>query len=75
MTDEPIVFKGGGRAFRFAQEGIIPVVTRDLWCCYLFGGDESYAPIVLRMQDNKRPNAWVRFWMKVFFGTRWEKNQ
>jgi hypothetical protein len=52
---------------------ILEVAPRDMWRCYLFGGDESYAPIVLHMQDSKRPNAWVRFWMKVFFGTRWEK--
>ena len=44
------------------------------WSCYLFGGDKSYSMIELTMQDNKRPNAWVRLWMKVFFGTRWEKN-
>lgn len=46
----------------------------DLWSCYLFGGDENFALVTLRMENNKRPNIWVRFWMRVFFGTRWRKN-
>ena len=44
------------------------------WTCYLFGGDASFSPLTWTPQEGKVPNAWVRFWMKVFFNSKWVKN-
>ena len=44
------------------------------WKCYLFGGDEGFSPITWVPEEGKVPNAWVRFWMKVFFNCKWVKN-
>jgi len=44
------------------------------WTCYLFGGDALFSPITWTPQEGKVPNAWVRFWMKVFFNSKWVKN-
>jgi hypothetical protein len=45
------------------------------YTCYLFGGDASFSPITWTPQEGKVPNAWVRFWMKVFFNCKWVKNK
>ena len=39
------------------------------WKCYLFG----QKAIVWQPEKGKAPNAWVRFWSKVFFNNKWEK--
>ena len=43
------------------------------WTCYAFGGDAGFSPITWTPQEGKVPNAWVRFWMKVFFDCKWVK--
>jgi hypothetical protein len=43
------------------------------WTCYAFGGDASFSPMTWVPQEGKVPNAWVRFWMKVFFDCKWVK--
>jgi hypothetical protein len=43
------------------------------WTCYLFGGDAGFSSITWTPEEGKVPNAWVRFWMKVFFDCKWEK--
>jgi hypothetical protein len=42
------------------------------WTCYLFGGSLGDG-ILWTPQEGKVPNAWVRFWMKVFFDCKWVK--
>ena len=44
------------------------------WTCYFFGGNTSFSPIIWTPEEGKVPNAWVRFWMKVFFNCNWVKN-
>ncbi len=44
------------------------------WTCYLFGGNAGFSPITWIPEEGKVPNAWVRFWMKVFFDCKWVKN-
>jgi hypothetical protein len=41
----------------------------------MFGGDTSFSPITWTPQEGKVPNAWVRFWTKVFFDCNWVKNK
>jgi len=43
------------------------------WTCYMFGGDAGFSPITWVPQEGRVPNAWVRFWMKVFFDCNWVK--
>lgn len=43
------------------------------WTCYAFGGDSGFSPITWTPQEGKVPNAWVRFWSKVFFDCNWVK--
>jgi hypothetical protein len=43
------------------------------WTCYAFGGDAGFSPMTWVPQEGKVPNAWVRFWMKVFFDCKWVK--
>jgi hypothetical protein len=43
------------------------------YICYMFGGDAGFSPITWTPQEGKVPNAWVRFWMKVFFNCKWVK--
>jgi len=43
------------------------------WTCYAFGGDAGFSPLTWTPQEGKVPNAWVRFWMKVFFDCKWVK--
>lgn len=43
------------------------------WTCYMFGGDAGFSPMTWVPQEGKVPNAWVRFWMKVFFDCKWVK--
>jgi hypothetical protein len=43
------------------------------YTCYLFGGDAGFSSITWTPEEGKVPNAWVRFWMKVFFDCKWEK--
>ena len=45
------------------------------WTCYSFGGDTGFSPMTWVPQEGKVPNAWVRFWMKVFFDCKWVKNK
>jgi hypothetical protein len=45
------------------------------WTCYMFGGDAGFSPMTWVPQEGKVPNAWVRFWMKVFFDCKWVKNK
>jgi hypothetical protein len=45
------------------------------WTCYAFGGDAGFSPMTWVPQEGKVPNAWVRFWMKVFFDCKWVKNK
>ena len=45
------------------------------WTCYAFGGDTSFSPMTWVPQEGRVPNAWVRFWMKVFFDCKWVKNK
>jgi hypothetical protein len=33
----------------------------------------SFSPITWTPQEGKVPNAWVRFWTKVFFDCNWVK--
>jgi hypothetical protein len=51
---------------------ILPKLSN--WTCYMFGGDAGFSPITWTPQEGKVPNAWVRFWMKVFFNCKWVKN-
>ena len=45
------------------------------YTCYLFGGNASFSSITWTPQEGKVPNAWVRFWMKVFLDCNWVKNK
>ena len=45
------------------------------WTCYMFGGDAGFSPLTWTPQEGKVPNAWVRFWSKVFFDCNWVKNK
>ena len=40
------------------------------WTCYLFGGSPGDG-IQWTPNEGKVPNAWYRFWMKVFFDCKW----
>jgi hypothetical protein len=44
------------------------------YTCYFFGGDASFSPITWTPEEGKVPNAWVRFFMKVFLDCNWVKN-
>ena len=44
------------------------------YTCYLFGGNAGFSPITWTPEEGKVPNAWVRFWMKIFFDCKWVKN-
>jgi len=43
------------------------------WTCYMFNGDEEFSPITWTPEEGKVPNAWVRWWMAVFFNSKWVK--
>lgn len=43
------------------------------WTCYLFGGSPGNG-IQWTPNEGKVPNAWYRFWMKVFFDCKWVRN-
>jgi hypothetical protein len=45
------------------------------WTCYLFGGNASFSSITWTPEEGKVPNAWVRFWMKVFLDCNWVKGK
>jgi hypothetical protein len=45
------------------------------YTCYMFGGDAGFSPLTWTPQEGKVPNAWVRFWSKVFFDCNWVKNK
>jgi len=45
------------------------------YICYMFGGDASFSPITWTPQEGKVPNAWVRFFMKVFLDCNWVKKK
>jgi hypothetical protein len=53
----------------------INLPKQSSWTCYAFGGDAGFSPITWTPQEGKVPNAWVRFWMKVFFDCNWVKNK
>lgn len=62
-------------------EGDTLIIETDIevgaptWTCYLFGyrpGTDGWG-IVWYVEDHNVPNAWVRFWMRVFLGCRWER--
>jgi hypothetical protein len=53
----------------------INLPKQSRWTCYAFGGDAGFSPITWTPQEGKVPNAWVRFWMKVFFDCNWVKNK
>ena len=58
---------------------LYPMTTFNLpklsnWTCYLFGNRPGGAGIVYTPQEGKVPNAWVRFWSKVFFDCKWVKD-
>ena len=40
------------------------------WTCYMFGGSPGNG-IQWTPKEGTVPNAWVRFWMKVFFDCKW----
>jgi len=44
------------------------------WKCYLFGNRPGGNGIMYIPQEGEVPNAWVRFWMKVFFDCKWVKD-
>ena len=43
------------------------------YTCYMFGNRPGGSGIVYTPQEGRVPNAWVRFWMKVFFDCNWVK--
>lgn len=51
------------------HEDIWNLEKRSDWTCYLFG----QADIIWIPAEGKVPNAWVRFWSKIFFNCKWEK--
>jgi hypothetical protein len=53
---------------------ILNIPKQSNYTCYLFGGDAGFSSITWTPQEGKVPNAWVRFWMKVFFNCKWVKN-
>jgi hypothetical protein len=40
------------------------------WKCHVLG---RAARIVWEPNEGEVPNRWVRFWMRVFFGSVWER--
>jgi|688.fasta_scaffold429130_2 hypothetical protein len=41
-----------------------------IWSCSIFGPKTNY---VWMTTKETTPNAWVRFWMRVFFNSRWKR--
>ena len=40
------------------------------WRCYMFGSEAIvWAPV-----DGAVPNRWVRFWMRIFLGCKWVRD-
>jgi hypothetical protein len=65
-----------GGVFTFPENAMfIHQPKQSNWTCYLFGGNTSFSPITWTPEEGKVPNAWVRFWMKVFFDCNWVKNK
>ena len=60
--------------FTFPEPMFIQQPKLSNWICYLFGGNAGFSPITWTPHEGKVPNAWVRFWMKVFFDCNWAKN-
>jgi hypothetical protein len=60
--------------FTFPEPMFIHQPKLSNWTCYMFGGNAGFSPITWTPQEGKVPNAWVRFWMKVFFNCKWVKN-
>jgi hypothetical protein len=60
--------------FTFPEPMFIHQPKQSNYTCYLFGGDAGSSPITWTPQEGKVPNAWVRFWMKIFFNCKWVKN-
>ena len=79
------VDKGLRDAMKQAKEdGVFPIPNDYLfihqpkysnWTCYLFGGNASFSCITWTPEEGKVPNAWVRFFMKVFLDCNWVKNK
>ena len=70
---EPVKISGDNPPYPYTSS-LINFPRQSNWTCYLFGGDESYCGIQWTPIDGKVPNVWVRFWMKVFLGCKWVKN-
>lgn len=46
------------------------------WKCHLFHEpSDASGGIIWQPKKGKEPNAWVRFWMRVFFGCHWVKTK
>ncbi len=60
--------------FTFPEPMVIHQSKQSNWTCYMFG-DAGFSPITWTPQEGKVPNAWVRFWMKVFFDCNWVKKK
>jgi hypothetical protein len=86
MTEQPTSkYPKGVNGLRDAlkqakDDGVFTIVGINLpkesnYTCYMFGGDASFSPITWTPREGRVPNAWVRFWMKVFFNCKWVKNK
>jgi len=59
--------------FTSPEPMVIHQPKQSNWTCYLFGGNASFSSITWTPEEGKVPNAWVRFWMKVFLDCNWVK--
>jgi|694.fasta_scaffold00051_40 hypothetical protein len=41
------------------------------WICHLFGEHSPF--LTWEPAEGRVPNWWVRFWMRVFFGSVWKR--
>jgi hypothetical protein len=48
------------------------VSNKEGWECYLFGGSTAIKWVP---HEGNVPDAWVRFWMGVFFKSVWVRNK
>ena len=55
------------------KESIFARETNSGWVCYLFGSDKDWDGIIYKPKEDKVPNFFVRFMMRVCLGCRWEK--
>jgi len=72
--EDGVFYKEDG-VFTFPENAMfIHQPKQSNWTCYLFGGNASFSSITWTPEEGKVPNAWVRFWMKIFFNCNWVKN-